>query len=91
MINLPLVTKYVGDLSVYDNSKNINQNRWNNCIISDMEYHSITRKQLFEETEFFILLRFLDNSLWELFYDSNDNHAIFSTNLTAKKTISSNH
>ena len=27
MINLPLVTKYVGVLSVYDNSKNINQNQ----------------------------------------------------------------
>ena len=84
MINLPLITKCVGVLSVYDNSKNINQNQWKNCIISDMGYHSITYEHLFEETECFILLRFLDNSHWELFYDRNDNCAIFSTKLTAK-------
>ena len=62
MINLPLVTKCVGVLSVSDNSKSINQNQWNNCIISDMGYHIATNKYLFEETEYFILLKFLDNS-----------------------------
>ena len=41
MINLLLIT-CVGVLSVYDNSKNTNQNQWNNCIISDMGYHSMT-------------------------------------------------
>ena len=79
MINLQLVTKCVGVLSVSDNSKNVNQNHWNNCIISDMGYYSITIKHLFVETEYFILLRFL-----ELFYDRNDNRAIFSTRLTSK-------
>ena len=83
MINLPLIAS-VGVLCVYDNSKNINQNRWSNCIISDMGYHSMTNKHLFIEADYFILLRFLDNSHWELFYDRNDNRAIFSTKLTAK-------
>ena len=50
-----------------------------------MGYHIATNKHLFEETEHFVLRRFLDNSHWELFYDRNDNCAIFSTNLTAKK------
>ena len=83
MMNLPLIA-CVSVLCVYDNSKNINQNQWSNCIISDMGYHSMTTKHLFKETDYFILLRFLDNSHWELFYDRNDNHAIFSTKLTAK-------
>ena len=83
MINLPLIT-CVGVLSVYGNSKNINQNQWNNCIISDMGYHSMTTKHLFKETDHFILLRFLDNSHWDLFDDRNDNRAIFLTKLTTK-------
>ena len=49
-----------------------------------MGYHSMTNKYLFEEAEYFILLRFLDNSHWKLFYDRNNNRAIFSTNCTAK-------
>ena len=84
MINLPLITTYVGVCSVHDNSKNINQNQWKNCIISDIGYHSMTNNHLFKETDYFILLRFLDNSHWELFFDRNDIHAIFSTKLTAK-------
>ena len=84
MIILQLVTKYVGVLSISDNFKNINQNQWNNCIISDMGFHIATNKYLFEETEYFILLKFLDNSHWELFYDRNDNCAIFSTKVTPK-------
>ena len=83
MINLPLIAS-IGVLCVYDNSKNINQNRWSNCIISDMGYHAMTNKHLFSEADYFILLRFLDNSHWELFYDRNSNRAIFSTKLTAK-------
>ena len=79
MINLQLISKCVGVFSVFDNSKNINQNQWNNCIMSDMGYHSMTSKYLFKETNYFILLRFLDNSHWELFYDRNDNRAIFLT------------
>ena len=82
MINLPLVTKCVGVFGVHENSKNINQNQWSNCIISDMGYHSIINK--FVETEYFILLRFLDNYHWELFYGRNDNGAIFSIRLTSK-------
>ena len=50
MINLQLVTKFVGVLSVSDNSKNLNQNQWNNYIISHMGFHSITNKHLFAET-----------------------------------------
>ena len=84
MINLPLVTKCVGVLSVYDISKNINQNQWKYCIISDTEYHSIINKHPFVETEYFIFLRFLDNSHWELFYHRNDNRTIFLTKSTAK-------
>ena len=44
-----------------------------------MGFHSATNKYLFGETEYFILVRFLDNSHWELFFDRNDNCAIFST------------
>ena len=84
MINLQLVKKCVGVLSISDNFKNINQNQCNNCIIFDMRYHSATNEHLFVEIEYFILLRFLDNSHWELFYDRNDNCAIFSTKVTAK-------
>ena len=79
MINLPLVTKCVGVLSVSDNSKSMNQNQWNNCIISDMGYHIATNKHLSVEIEYV-----LDNSCWELLYNRNNNCAIFSTNLTAK-------
>ena len=86
-MNLPLIITCVGFLSVYDNSKNINQYRWNNCIISDMGYHSTTNKHLLKEMDYFILLRFLGNSHWELFYDRNDNRAIFSTKLTAKNRL----
>ena len=64
IINLPLVSKCVGVLSISDNSKNINKKK---SFISDMGHHSITNKHLFVETEYFILLRFLDNSHWELF------------------------
>ena len=84
MINLQLISKCVGVFSVFDNSKNINQNQWNNCVISDMGYHSATNKHLFEETEHFILLRFLENSHRGLFYDRNSNCAIFSTKKTTK-------
>ena len=83
MINLPLIA-CVGVLCIYDKSKNINQNQWSNCVISDMGYHSMTSKHLFKEMDYFILLSFLDNTHWELFYDRNDNCAIFSTRLTAK-------
>ena len=79
MINLQMITKCAGVLSVSDNFKKTNQNQWNNCIIYDMGFHSATNKHLFEETEYFILLRFLDNSHWELFYDRNDNCETFST------------
>ena len=84
MINLQLITKCVGVLNVSDNSKHINQNQWNNCIKSEMGYHITTNKHLFVETEYFILLRFLDNSNLKLFYDRNDNCAIFSTKVTSK-------
>ena len=50
MINLPLIAS-IGVLCVYDNSKNINQNRWSNCIISDMGYHAMTNKNLFSEAD----------------------------------------
>ena len=62
MISLPMITKCASILSVSDNSKNIIENQWYNYILSDMGYHSATNKYLFEETEYFILLRFLDNS-----------------------------
>ena len=65
-------------------AKNINQNQWNNCIISDMRYYSARDQHLFVQIEYFILLRFLDNSHWKLFYDRNE-HANFSTK--KQKTI----
>ena len=83
MMNLPQIAS-VGVLCVYDNSKNINQNQWSKCIIFDMGYHSMTNKHLFDEADYFILLRFLDNSHWELFYDRNDNREIFLSKCTAK-------
>ena len=79
MKNLPMITKCVGVLSVSDNSKIINKYQLNNCIISDMGYHSATNKHLFEQIEYFVLLQFLDNSHWEVFYDRNANCTIFFT------------
>ena len=64
MINLHLVIKCINVLSV---SMNVNQNQWYNCILSDMGYHSATNKHLFEEIEYFVLVRFFDKSHWELF------------------------
>ena len=52
MINVQIITKCVGVITVSDNSKNINQNQWNTCIISDMGFHSATNKHLFEDTEY---------------------------------------
>ena len=43
-----------------------------------MGYHSATKMYLFVEAEYFSLVRFLDNSHWELIYDRNDSRAIFS-------------
>ena len=87
MTNLQLITKSVCVLSVSDNSKNINQNQWNNCIISDMGYHSATKSIFLKKTEYFILLRFLDNYHWVLFYGRNDNRTFFSTKEKTKNRL----